>query len=243
MTGRYGLKSIKGRFKSQYGTGYYQRRRNKGFRSEGFRSYQRNISGANAKATRALQLIRKFKNEEEKKDITTAVSLSRATATTPGVFTSLNIMAQGNTKITRIGNKVTMEGLALRMNLTLNTAETGPVLTRVMVLLDRRPGGAVFTGADVLQNDTTNGLYNIDEDKSGRFQVLYDRNMTMATGGTECRFLKLYIPMKGRKASYNGNVGDITDLQKNHLAIGLWATNNSHTVQCNGFARLRFTDA
>lgn len=213
-------------------------------RSRGGWRPQRNYNAtANAKASRALQLIRKFKNEEEKKIINTTLSFSRATTVLTGQFASVNLCTQGNTKTTRIGNKVTMEGLAIRARIALDPDETQPVSLRFMVVMDRRPAGAVFAGTDLLTVDTVLGLYNTEEENQGRFQVLLEKNIVLSPNGTENRFLKLYIPLKGIKASYNGNAGTVADLQKNHIAIGFWSYGNTQTSVMNGYARLRFTDA
>lgn len=212
-------------------------------RSRGGWRPQRNYGSASAKASRALQLIRKFKNEEEKKEIVNNKGLNIATATTTGSFTDLNSIAQGNTKNTRIGNKVTMESIAFRLQTKLNTAEANPVTHRVMILMDRRPNGALPAGTDLLETDSLFGLYSTAEDVSGRFQVLYDRTITLATGGKEAHFRKIFIPLKGKKASYTGNAGTIADLQKNSLILACWVDGNTQTVVFTGRYRFRFTDA
>jgi len=109
--------------------------------------------------------------------------------------------------------------------------------------MDRKPNGAVFTGAQLLATDEAFGLINLDPQYVGRFQILYDRTFTCAPGGKQIYKFKFTVPLKGIKASYNNVGATINELQKNHLAMGFWAYNNGQNCSLDANVRTRFSDA
>lgn len=197
---------------------------------------------ANAKASRALMLIRKFKKEEEKKIIHTDLNFAALVSATMQ-FQGLVYTAQGNTKTTRIGNKITLESLAVRLSSKLSDGETLGGILRLMIVVDRRPAGAQAAASDFLNNEAVESLYTTSEANQGRFQILYDQSFNYNVSGVQMRTHKFFIPLKGLKVSYTSNLGTVADIQKNNVFLAAITTNNDNNMSLVGDLRIRFTDA
>lgn len=196
---------------------------------------------ANAKASRALTLIRKFKKEEERKYIDVTVNESIA-AGGGATETLLNAISQGNTSTTRIGNKITMESIAWKLRFMATGAETG-WLIRVMLVYDRKPAGALATWETVCTANAVLSLYTVTGNARGRFQVLYDKIFNMRDVA-RVQYLKGFINLKGKKGDYSlGNAGTIADLAKGSLILMANTMNTAAITDLDGSTRITFTDA
>ena len=107
---------------------------------------------ANVQASRALYMIRKLKNEEEKKIHEVYVDHDVASGST--ATTSLSLIAQSTTagsSTTRIGNKISVQSLAFKGKINLADSETAKgVICRLLLVMDRRPQGTQATQANIL---------------------------------------------------------------------------------------------
>lgn len=197
--------------------------------------------GAMGRANMALRMIRKLKDEEEKKILDTAVS--KILANGVAQYQSCVLCQQGTTKTTRIGNKICLQSVAWRMTASYGAAETLGLKLRFMVVLDRKPQGQQATSTEVLEATTTYSLYNTAENNYGRFQILCDKVLCIDSSTGQFHFWKGYANLRGQKVMYDANVGDITDVQRNNLFVLVFSEDNDQNANCFGQVRVRFTDA
>lgn len=208
--------------------GYFERRRR---------------MGANAKASRALTLIRKFKKEEERKyaqemsQVTTIPIGGNWTIQGMGPYTQI-----GNTVTTRIGNKITVESLAIRFFIQPEALEALGTSVRLIFGIDRRPNGQDPTAGSVME--TTNEIlsgYERSEEFRGRFQIIYDEYVDFDST-TGVRTGKLFFK-KPIKVLYTGTNGNVLDMQKNHFFVMAGSKNNAAAINVRFSFRFIFTDA
>lgn len=242
-TKRYPFKSVQARFGGPYGKAAFSRRQSRGnqmYRG-GYYAF-RSKASANAKASRALSLIRKFQNEEEVKLIDVEVDKG-ALASGIMQYQGVNYTVQGNTKTTRIGNKITMKSIAWKGYYGCSTAETGACAIRMMLVMDRNPGGSQATYSDFLKSQNAFALYNTQEANQGRFQILVDKCMQLNPDNKQFNPAKGYIDLKGTKVTYSYNNGTVADLSKNHLFWAIITDGNDQNCFFKFQNRVRFTDA
>ncbi len=117
-------------------------------------------------------------------------------------------------------------------------------LDRVMVVHDKQTNQAQFNLADLLFDATvTDALfspYNINN--ASRFNVLYDRLFPMSVTGNSAKIARVVHKKLNMKTRYDANVGDITDLTQDSMAL-IFISNqvtNDPTVSFN--YRSRFID-
>lgn len=187
-------------------------------------------------ATKKLaKRVRKLEVSKERKTIDSQVT-NQASNTVP-VFIQLTNIVQGNTDITRIGNKIMITGVQLKY--TVTDTVTNPV--RIMLVLDKQTNGALLAANDILEDSTTGDaiISPRNRDESLRFRVLYDKVHLISVNGQASafvsKFIKLNVPVK-----FDGNAGDITDLTSNSLVIMHVATVAAASL--NLFCRVFFTD-
>lgn len=187
-------------------------------------------------------LIRKFKKEEEKKLIDSTVNMAALVGGTMQ-FQGLVYSQQGNTKTTRIGNKINLESLAWRGYIGIATNETAGALIRVLLVMDRKPEGGQAPATEMLTTEAVESLYNTDEAYQGRFQFLYDKTFVLTDQKNQFIAVKGFIPFNGRKVSYNGNAGTVADIMKNNLFFAIITAGNDQNASASIKCRVRFTDA
>ncbi len=210
------------------------------FRRQPMRRFRGRRTNPGKQALREIRKMKKAINKSvELKHKTTAVD-ALALNTNAAAATSLVLMQQGNTSNTREGDDITLKQMTWKLQFQLNTAEANPVTLRMIVVYDRRPLGAGVGLADILNAERTWGLMNLDGDMKGRFQIVHDNIFEFATGGQEAHFTKGYVDLKNKKTIYDGNVGDITDVQEGNLSVFLITNGNASSVIANGFVRLRW---
>lgn len=198
--------------------------------------------GAMGRANMALRMIRKLKDEEEKKILDTAVA--KVLVSGVAQYQSCVLCQQGTSKTTRIGNKICLQSVAWRMTASYGATETLGLKIRFMLVLDRRPEGQQATSTEVLEATTSYSLYNTAENNYGRFQILCDKVLCMHAANTgQFRFFKGFHNLRGQKVMYDANVGDITDVQRNNLFVLVFSEDNDQNASVFGQVRVRFTDA
>lgn len=236
-------KSISGGFKQP---GY--RRRSHKRRRWGGRLWggpRQNIyrRGANAKATRALMLIRRFKREEEKKQI----QLYDATMQIPIAGNWIvegfgPYCAQGQSHEHRIGNKTTVVSLSMRWLIKLTAIEAVGTSIRLVIVFDRRPNGANTDSATVFETDNQiNSGYQIYGVAKGRFQIVMDKTLSFSAVSTQ-RAGKLYIQPNFKHDYSLDNAGTVADLSKGNWLIMAMAEGNAAAINVDYGFRFRFTD-
>lgn len=152
----------------------------------------------------------------------------------------------------RVGRKITMQSLMIRLNFTpiLNTESPLGCTARVLIVYDAQTNVTATTGALVLRTDAflePNNLENRD-----RFTVLMDKFITLGAvsygaatskvvgGSPQPRLLKKYMRIN-KDTIYNAvGGGTIADIVSGSLYLLVIASNATWAVQSN--SRVRFTD-
>lgn len=237
MSMRQSFKSVRSRFNNEK---WLTRRLGTSGRIKGRMLWRR--PSASAKATRALQLIRKFKREEEKKFIETTLNFTTLADGT-AQYDILNPVAQGNTNITRIGNKITLDSLTFNGYVSCGDTETHGANIRVIISY-HNTYLASTTYSNVLQNQVAHSLYTRAEDKAGHYKILYDKVFNVAVNnGVQQRYMKFTIPLNGLKVRYDGAGGTDADISNGAIQLTVISELNDINAICKGYVRIRFRDA
>lgn len=215
----------------------------RGSRRFGFAGSSPRYTSANAKASRALMLLRKFKKEEELKTHELHSETMQIPIGGNWITETVGpIMNQGTTSATRIGNKITVESLAMRFNIRLSAIEALGCNVRLVLWLDRRPAGALTTIGTLMSTDNNiiSGYSQVEAYK-GRYQVLIDKTFDFST--TDTKKAGKFFMKKPYKVLYTGTGAGIADLMKNNLIISAMAKGNAAAVDVDYGYKFRFTDA
>jgi len=179
---------------------------------------------------------------------------------TNGVITSsLNLIPQGTTDITRIGNKVTITNINVRFGVGsdtqggANTLEDGNL--RVILYLDKQANGADATNLDILTQSgmgatTINRFRNLDQ--VDRFVILKDKiyrgpnNSGYLAGGTQTTNVGVLWYNISKKCNipihFSSTTGAITELKSNNIGI-LVVSDTPYVNFRDAWARVKYVDA
>lgn len=198
---------------------------------------------------------------------------TQVTTVTSGGSVNANYFGcrQGNSPITRIGNKITVTNINMRglissgsKNDDATVANECPAF-RIIIGIDKQCNGAVpaIFAADhtgILQGIVTNtyadclayrNMYNLD-----RFIILKDKLICSRTGGygnAAAVKIDTHIPFKFSwkgmlPVMYNADTGNITDVRSNNLFVAVIADKNATTATstnptCEWMTRIKYIDA
>lgn len=103
----------------------------------------------------------------------------------PGVAQTfyLSGIDSGTEQFQRIGNKVNLKSLILRICITSHSSATDPSMTRIIIYRTQSPNGALTSSSRILSIGTAPlgpvySNYNLDEVDGKRIKILYDRVFT-----------------------------------------------------------------
>lgn len=166
---------------------------------------------------------------------------------TTALLTLLNGIAGGTLANQRVGMKVSIRSLEIRLNNTVNANDVTQI-NRWMVVLDRQANAAAPAAlTDILTTADVFGMRNLANRK--RFKIMLDKTAVVpdqAISGTGGRYWKVY--MKFRRpliVEYNANIaGNIGDISSNSLYL-ITIGNIAAGATCTGVygaTRIRYTD-
>jgi len=177
------------------------------------------------------------------------------TTSTNASCTVVNLIDPGTASFNRIGRKIRMKSLRLKMiflHVSAPAATTSNVINnvvRMVVVYDKQPSGAIPTFDDIFgcsdrAGTETGGFYsNLRYDNTDRFKVLKDRyipmNATLATtaGSTnQARFVHTceeYIDLKGLETVYSGQSSPCTIADVSSGALYVFYRANLNTTTTN----------
>ncbi len=178
---------------------------------------------------------------------------STTVAGTGEITTSLNLIVQGITEVTRLGRKVVVKSIGLHIALDLGAVidqsdiPSGDIL-RVMCFQDKQCNGANAAVLDILETTTWNSFRNLTNSK--RFRILMDTHYAInrrvaMTDGTNTsqspvvvlnlkkRFFNLNVPLE-----FTAETGAIGELTTNNFALLYISKNGVVNVQTH--VRVRF---
>lgn len=194
-----------------------------------------------AQVSRNTLMLRQLRNTEEKKYLDTVVNLTVPIAGNAAQVVLLNGMSQGNTASTRIGNKVTMKGLQLRLNAKAGNGEADGQLIRFILVAEKKPEGSASAWTSICNSVDT--LSNYSMTLNNNMIVLWDETFAMDTSQFQLP-IKKWIDLKGLVADYSrGNAGTVADFQQNSIYLMVNTLNNTVATDLDGNVRLRYTDA
>jgi len=188
--------------------------------------------------------------------------------TQTNVVQCLNLVQQGAGISQRIGNKISLKSVRIRLGFaaTANDIDT-PVQARIIVLYDRQPNGAYASSNNILSdsnqdNTIVNGIAtsNLNPNFFDRFVVLKDTFVmlqpknadsvanTDVNGPTtmDAFVYDEYIKLRNLESQYNGTANPITIAYVNIGALLILVFGDkaagSDPWQLKGHSRLRFRD-
>jgi len=180
-------------------------------------------------------------------DVNTGQGVTFSVATF-GAAVLLNGIAQGTTASTRVGRKVTIKSLFIRMAWNRGALSTGGAPLRVLVVYDRQTNASAPNITDILVTDdflSPNNLSNRD-----RFITIFDCIMKDVGGGDATggyRYMAndvLYKSLNLEQMFNTGNAGNIGDISSG--SIYLFVAQAGTLATANGnfefYSRMRYTD-
>lgn len=168
---------------------------------------------------------------------------------------SLNLIPQGTTKNSRIGNKCTVVNLNIHGQLTLLTQAADSVVgdkVRFIVFIDKQANGAVPASvADILQTmpgatTDVNSFRNLDNVE--RFIILKDKTYTLnqstQSGALGSNVVVREIKMNKKCAvplEFSSTTGAITEIRSNNIMwMAISLGNNTTNIALT--SRVKFSD-
>ncbi len=192
----------------------------------------------------ALRKVNNLMNNIEKKRLEQDVS---TTSTTTALISALNLVAVGDTGITRTGNVITLENVLLNYSIRMNTSDDF-VNMRVMIVQDNQVDGAIFAIGDLLSFTSSEKAitspYNLDG--ALRFKVLYDRQHSFNQGARPNGTFKVWKKLggaKGLKIRYNGTSATIGGVLNKGIFLVHISDEATNSPVITYQTRVRFTDA
>ncbi len=183
-----------------------------------------------------VKLAKKVFNTENKFLTTSAVATS--ISTTPALI-GLNLMAQGNTASTRLGDTVKFDFIQWNIVCTINPAAAASQI-RVLIVRDEQPNGATFGYTSLMDSVAVTSLTNFKQET--RFYMFVDEIITLDSNGPQT------LTFRGSKSigfhtNYGlGNAGTIADISKNSLNLCFVSNEATNTPSVTYDVRVLFVD-
>jgi hypothetical protein len=183
------------------------------------------------------------------------VAPTQAEATTTASITLLNGVATGTDFTNRIGRKINMKSLYLRVQMAPIDQVTSDTHVRMLVVYDMQPNGAAPAITDVLNTAST--VDHINLNNRDRFKILVDKcvpigaNVNTATqaysNGKNVYYIKKYLNLNLKGCSevlYSGTGSTIASIATGSIYFlyfsGVAAGNGT---QVTWSSRIRFSDS
>ncbi len=165
-------------------------------------------------------------------------------------LTSLQSIKEGTGQSDRIGRKIILKSIGIRLDFELNagiTSDSAHDVIRVVLVLDRQANGAAANFSDIFNTTDHNSFRDLDNPT--RFTVIWDKvfslNARTAVGnGTNNIWADLVRNIRYYKrfnipVIFSGTTGAITEIKQNNLM--LWAVSkHGGTRMTQGRIRVRF---
>lgn len=184
----------------------------------------------------------------EKKYFDTSV-ISTGDATAGVIIPSLNLIAQGTTDQSRVGNKITIRNINIHAycnNDDQLTAAYAGSNVRVIVYLDKQTNGAAAGVTDLLKTAAITSFRNMDQ--VDRFVILVDKivfNPVESANAAHTSNQRHYWSVNKKcniPVHFSSTTGGITEVRSNNIGI-LYVTDEANANSAaNGIARVKFTD-
>lgn len=175
-------------------------------------------------------------------------SLFTTDASTGQIAGTLNGIAQGTTDVTRIGNKITVTSIHLRLLVAVDDwlgAYFNGVNCRIIVYVDRQCNGLAAAVTDILKTASILSWRNLDQ--ADRFQILKDKIYTGTPGASNdahsgaCAKIYKWNKLIRVPIHFSGTTGATTEIRSNN--IGILCISDTAAANCTIFSRIRYLDA
>ena len=174
------------------------------------------------------------------------VAISGAVDTTGAVY-ALNVMQLGNTASTRVGMKISIRSIEIRVYNQATPATGIDQVHRMYLMVDRQTNGVGPTAVtDYFSAANIYGLRQLANRK--RFKCILDKTIYLCAAGeaNSGRFRKFYLKLRRPLVvEYNtGNAGNVSDIVSNFLFLGFIGNvvAGGTAGSSAGYARIRYTD-
>lgn len=192
-----------------------------------------------------------FRRGPELKTVDNSTITAAPVSNTTGNITLLNGIATGTDYTNRVGRKVVMKSLLLRVNFFPYTTGTIAALAgenlRFLVVYDCQPNGALPAITDILNSAGPNEPNNLNQ--RDRFKVIADFNITtpsfttttgaLTLGSPRMFFKKIYKKMN-MDVIFNGTGSTVASIQTGSLVVAQISGNQYYSSIYT--SRVRFVD-
>ncbi len=186
-----------------------QYRKRKGRHTRRFKRYNTVAQTAKAALSTALTLKSMLNVEYQKLVSSSSINPS----TTPIITSHLGQIVQGDANNARKGNSLKITSCYGKMSAQINTSGVATIF-RIMLLVDNSANQGNPSATDILHSN--NILSSLNYNNRKRFTVIYSKEFQLSQNGTRELFFSFYKKLN-MKVTYDGVVGDVTDLTNNNL--------------------------
>lgn len=177
------------------------------------------------------RLVPVYKPAPEAKFKSASIQTPATFSTTPGPIALLNGMVQGTTASTRVGAKISIKSVLMRVQVYSEAGETdyNNHLVRLMLVVDREAKGASPVMAELLEDATAPGCVTspLNSLYAGRYKILWDKIFTnVSQTESQSKYISHNIIFKRPlEVDFNaGNAGTVADIDRNSVyLIGCYA--------------------
>lgn len=168
--------------------------------------------------------------------------------TTPEFYMLLSAIPQGDSGVTRDGQRCTIQSLELHFSMVYatNTSLTAPTVS-IWLVQDTQANGALPAFSDVLVTGTDPSTSFVNLNNRDRFRIIKkwvkNFNVTAGTGGTNSFAITKnwkYFKILNLPMVYSGTTGTISEHKTNSLMIFAASDRGDDTVNLNINSRIRF---
>lgn len=183
-----------------------------------------------------------------------ATETDNGIATTGDIMTSLCLIPQGTTDISRIGNKILVKNINSHMVISIDdqgVAATSDGGIRIILYVDQQANGAACTAADILRGLpgtlSTASIFSFrNMDNLDRFKILKDKTYRISpqfanAASTNASIFRKNFNIKcSIPLYYSSTTGALTELRSNN--IGICAIAQGALMNFTHVTRLKFFD-
>ena len=163
------------------------------------------------------------------------------------ILNSVNLIPQGTTDQTRIGNKIVIKNFNFKLGISNDNITTLAFATpniRVIVFVDKQCNGATAVVTDILKTASFSSFRNMDQ--IDRFQILTDQIYAARAVGTNAgnsdtgiTWSAIYKKLN-LDVHFSSTTGAITELRSNNIGLLYFA--DTSLANMNGTIRVKYID-
>ncbi len=188
------------------------------------------------------QQNRRISRLERSQEVNVGVKAISVSPDTGGVIVGISQLAQGDTNLTREGNKVIAKRINLRLRFLKTVATTDTM--RVIIFADKEQHGTIPTLANVLQSVDTTSHLNINN--KVRFRIFKDMIVNFSSddaGGPDLVYRQIKVNLRNMPIFFIGTAADDASAGKNNLYLLAVAFEGTTFTTIIGSLHLFFTDS